>query len=171
MPCVTASPSRSIRAGTASALSMPNGSTPPTMALRLALPPWRVWMKTACFNWRSNSELLKQACLSSECQLTSYAIHRATYPSRPTILINPAVKVAYNHRQYWLVNWPIPSPILGAWRIIWRDFMAYRLFVWITEGQRWPNECKLKQRYRAAPPEPTSSTAPTAVAATSLAIS
>lgn len=89
----------------------------------------------------------------------------------PYDLDQPGGQSGLQHRQYWLVNWPIPSPILGAWRIIWRDFMAYRLFVWITEGQRWPNECKLKQRYRAAPPEPTSSTAPTAVAATSLAIS
>lgn len=91
-------------------------------------------------------------CLSSECQLISYDIHRATFPSRPLILINPGVKVAYNHRHYWLYNSLIPSPILRPWRIIWRDWTGYRLFGWVTEGLRWSNECKSKQKSWAAAP-------------------
>ncbi|EST10220.2 Mannosyltransferase 1, CMT1 [Kalmanozyma brasiliensis GHG001] len=90
-------------------------------------------------------------CLSSECQLISYDIHRAVYPARPTILINPAVKVAYNTKHYFMYNKLIPSPILRPWRIIWRDWFAYRLFGWVTEGMRWANECKAKQHYWAAP--------------------
>ncbi|GAC93933.1 glycosyltransferase [Pseudozyma hubeiensis SY62] len=91
-------------------------------------------------------------CLSSECQLISYDIHRATFPSRPLVLINPGVKVAYNHRHYWLYNSLIPSPILRPWRIIWRDWIGNRLFGWVTEGLRWSNECKSKQKFWAAAP-------------------
>ena len=91
-------------------------------------------------------------CLSSECQLVSYDIHRALYPARPTILINPAVKVAYNHRHYFLFNSLIPSPILRPWRIVWRDWIGYRLFGWATEGGRWANECQPKQKFWAAAP-------------------
>ncbi|SPO25049.1 uncharacterized protein UTRI_01563_B [Ustilago trichophora] len=91
-------------------------------------------------------------CLSSECQLISYDIHRALYPARPTILINPAVKVAYNHKHYFLFNSLIPSPILRTWRIVWRDWIGYRLLGWATEGRRWANECKPKQKFWAPAP-------------------
>ncbi|SPO22885.1 uncharacterized protein UTRI_01563 [Ustilago trichophora] len=91
-------------------------------------------------------------CLSSECQLISYDIHRALYPARPTILINPAVKVAYNRKHYFLFNSLIPSPILRTWRIVWRDWIGYRLFGWATEGRRWANECKPKQKFWAPAP-------------------
>ena len=92
-------------------------------------------------------------CLSSECQLISYDIHRATHATarRPTILINPAVKLAYNHRHYYLYNSLIPSPIVRLWRMVWRDWIAYRWFGWVSEHQRWPNECQAKQKYWAAP--------------------
>ncbi|CDW97228.1 hypothetical protein [Sporisorium scitamineum] len=90
-------------------------------------------------------------CLSSECQLISYDIHRAIHPTRrrPTILINPAVKVAYNHNHYFMYNSLLPSPLVRPWRIIWRDWIAWRLFGWMTEGKRWPNECQAKQRFWA----------------------
>ena len=88
-------------------------------------------------------------CLSSECQLVSYDIHRALYPARPTIFINPTVKVAYNHRHYLLFNSLLPSPIVRPWRIVWRDWVGYRWFGWVTEGRRWANECKPKQKFWA----------------------
>nr|CDI51770.1 conserved hypothetical protein [Melanopsichium pennsylvanicum 4] len=76
------------------------------------------------------------ACLSSECQLVSYDIHRALHPTRPTILINPTVKLAYNKKHYWLFNSLVPSPILRVWRLLWRDWIAYRLGGWLSEGRR-----------------------------------
>ncbi|CBQ70236.1 conserved hypothetical protein [Sporisorium reilianum SRZ2] len=87
-------------------------------------------------------------CPSSECQLISYDMHRALHPTarRPTILINPAVNVAYTHRHYFLYNSLLPSPLLRPWRIIWRDWIAFRTFGWLTEGTRWPNECRAKQK-------------------------
>lgn len=91
-------------------------------------------------------------CVSSECQLISNDIHRASHPARPTILINPAVKVAYNHRHYFLYNSLIPSPIVRAWRIVWRDWVGYRLFGWVSEGSRWENRCKAEQKEWAKAP-------------------
>lgn len=91
-------------------------------------------------------------CLSSECQLISYDIHRALYPQRPSILVNPAVKIAYKHKHYFLYNSLVPSPLVRLWRIVWRDWISYRLFGWATEGKRWANECKLKQKYWANRP-------------------
>ncbi|KAJ1032379.1 hypothetical protein NDA16_000406 [Ustilago loliicola] len=85
-------------------------------------------------------------CVSSECQLISYDIHRASHPARPTILINLAVKVAYNHRHYFLYNSFIPSPIVRIWRIVWRDWIGYRFFGWVSEGTRWKNGCKAEQK-------------------------
>jgi len=92
--------------------------------------------------FRSSSD-----CLSSECQLVSYDIHRSLHPARPNILVNPSVKVAYTPRHFYLFNTLVPSPILRPWRIIWRDWIAYRLFGWVTEGRRWQNECAAKQKW------------------------
>lgn len=91
-------------------------------------------------------------CLSSECQLVSYDIHRATHPKRPNILINPAVKVAYTHRHYRLYNSILSWPLVRPWRIVWRDWIAHRLFGWLTESRRWPNECQLKQPWWSTEP-------------------
>lgn len=92
--------------------------------------------------FRSSSE-----CLASECQLISYDIHRSLHPARPNILVNPSVKVAYTDRHYFLFNTLVPSPILRPWRIIWRDWIAYRLLGWATENRRWQNECGAKQKW------------------------
>lgn len=91
-------------------------------------------------------------CTSSECQLVSYDIHRALYPTRPAILINPKVKVAYTEREYYLFNTLIPSPILRPWRIVWRDWIGYKLFGWVTEFRRWNDECAAKQKWWSKEP-------------------
>ncbi|SPC61320.1 uncharacterized protein UHOD_01270 [Ustilago sp. UG-2017b] len=91
-------------------------------------------------------------CVSSECQLVSYDIHRASQPARPVILINPAVKVAYTYRHYFLYNSLIPSPLVRTWRIVWRDWIGYRLFGWVSEGSRWENGCRAEQKSWAKAP-------------------
>lgn len=77
-------------------------------------------------------------CFSSECQLTSFDIHRAVAPLRPRIWINPCVKVAYEYRTYFqyvfLQQWWVVAP----WRAVWRDRIGMLLR---RKYETWPNLC------------------------------
>lgn len=93
-------------------------------------------------------------CFSSECQLASYDIHRALSPLRPRIYINPSVQVAYRRAHYFMYNTLIPSPLSRVWRKVWRDWISYRLFGWLSESRRWSNPCKRVLTQWAAPDAP-----------------
>ncbi|KAN0062106.1 hypothetical protein ACQY0O_005626 [Thecaphora frezii] len=90
-------------------------------------------------------------CFSSECQLVSYDIHRATAPRRPLIFVHPGVRVTYEwyaHVQHAvLVDWWLTAP----WRVVWQDWIAYRVFGRASEAWRWPNTCKAFQDAWTAP--------------------
>ncbi|PWZ00850.1 hypothetical protein BCV70DRAFT_159040 [Testicularia cyperi] len=96
-------------------------------------------------------------CFSSECQLTSYDLHRAVWPLRPRIYINPKVQVAYRHAHYYMYNTLIPSPLSRVWRKLWRDWISFRLFGWMSEYRRWDNLCRGAFKQWAAPDAPLAS--------------
>ncbi|KAJ7271233.1 capsular associated protein [Mycena rebaudengoi] len=73
------------------------------------------------------------ACPESECFLISYDMHLRTAPKRPRIFVNPQVAVAYT-TQTWLYYGKLRHlSLTRPWRVIWEDWIAHRLFWWVSD--------------------------------------
>ncbi|KAJ7227009.1 capsular associated protein [Mycena pura] len=72
-------------------------------------------------------------CPESECFLIGYDMHLRTAPTRPRIYVNPQVSVAYTP-QNWLYYGKIKHLTLTRpWRVVWEDWIAHRLFWWVSD--------------------------------------
>ncbi|WFD43517.1 hypothetical protein MPSI1_002179 [Malassezia psittaci] len=93
-------------------------------------------------------------CRASECQLSSLDMHRLAHPLRPLIYVNPRVIVAYDQRDYFmfhsLVFWRLNYP----WHVVWEDWIATRIFGFISEIGRKSDPCRKTylKMYSPAPP-------------------
>ncbi|KAJ7054598.1 capsular associated protein [Mycena amicta] len=72
-------------------------------------------------------------CTESECFLIAYDMHLRTTPKRPRIYVNPQVNVAYTPHN-WLYYGKIKHlSLTRPWRVVWEDWIAHRLFWWVSD--------------------------------------
>lgn len=122
----------------------------------------------ASFPLRFRSRL-DDACVSSECLLSSFDQHLLSAPYRPHIFIKPDVVVAYDSATYWWYQgwanwWPIK-----VWSLFWEDIIATRIFGWVANWGRKRAKCRESLLDGWAPPtaalRPLSKTRPSRRAA------
>ncbi|KAJ7211650.1 capsular associated protein [Mycena pura] len=91
------------------------------------IPPFTI-PKDAPLKFRGDT-----VCPESECFLIGYDMHLRTAPTRPRIYVNPQVSVAYTP-QNWLYYGKIKHLTLTRpWRVVWEDWIAHRLFWWVSD--------------------------------------
>ncbi|KAJ7092382.1 capsular associated protein [Mycena belliarum] len=72
-------------------------------------------------------------CAESECFLISYDMHRRTAPLRPRIFVNPQVTVAYTPHNWLYYGTLKHLTLTRPWRVVWEDWIAHRLFWWVSD--------------------------------------
>jgi alpha-1,3-mannosyltransferase len=81
-------------------------------------------------------------CLTSECLSINYDLHRLLANDRlPKIFINPNVKVAYDKATFYLYNRLQTWRIVAPWHVVWEDWIANRMFWFLTDLGRKPAYC------------------------------
>ncbi|KAJ6492771.1 capsular associated protein [Mycena vitilis] len=72
-------------------------------------------------------------CPESECFTIAYDMHLRTAPKRPRIYVNPQVNVAYTPHN-WLYYGKLKHlSLTRPWRVVWEDWIAHRLFWWVSD--------------------------------------
>ncbi|KAJ7735985.1 capsular associated protein [Mycena metata] len=72
-------------------------------------------------------------CAESECFLISYDMHLRTTPKRPRIYVNPQVNVAYTPHNWLYYGRLKHLSLTRPWRVVWEDWIAHRLFWWVSD--------------------------------------
>ncbi|KAJ7703928.1 capsular associated protein [Mycena rosella] len=72
-------------------------------------------------------------CAESECFLISYDMHLRTAPARPRIFVNPTVSVAYTPHNWLYYGRLKHLTLVRPWRVVWEDWIAHRLFWWVSD--------------------------------------
>ncbi|CAK5265205.1 unnamed protein product [Mycena citricolor] len=97
------------------------------------------WNGVAAFDSRwflSNNPLRFRddpRCAESECFLIGYDMHVKTSPSRPRVYVNPQVNVAYTPENWLYYGTLKHLSITRPWRVVWEDWIGYRLFGWVSD--------------------------------------